>query len=220
VIQGDKRLSVVHGGRDIVGRRSDNNDDLAGGRSVLPGDQADGALREYEKKKKKKKKREKRKGKKKRAKDLRWPSTSNRGPSSTEDNDAGISKVGESPRRVIRHGRHRSTIVAGFANEASPSLPLFTLAFSATLCPPAHLPTVPGALSFSTARFYARHVCSEKNCSRALCPVLGSARSAPLPLPGSLRPAPPPPASSSSSSSSSPSPSRESESRVMNLIVR
>jgi hypothetical protein len=56
VIQGDKRLSVVHGGRDIVGRRSDNNDDLAGGRSVLPGDQADGALREYEKKKKKKKK--------------------------------------------------------------------------------------------------------------------------------------------------------------------
>jgi len=47
VIQGDKRLSVVHGGRDIVGRRSDDNDDVAGGRSVLPGDQADGALREY-----------------------------------------------------------------------------------------------------------------------------------------------------------------------------
>jgi len=47
VIQGDKRLSVVHGGRDIVGRRSHDNDDVAGGRSVLPGDQANGALREY-----------------------------------------------------------------------------------------------------------------------------------------------------------------------------
>lgn len=43
---GDKRLPVVHGGRDIVSCRSHNHDDVADSRSVLSGDQANGALRE------------------------------------------------------------------------------------------------------------------------------------------------------------------------------
>jgi len=43
---GDKRLPVVYGGRDTVGRRSHNHDDVADSRSVLSGDQADAALRE------------------------------------------------------------------------------------------------------------------------------------------------------------------------------
>lgn len=43
---GDKRLPVVYGGRDTVGCRSHNHDDVADSRSVLSGDQADAALRE------------------------------------------------------------------------------------------------------------------------------------------------------------------------------
>lgn len=41
---GDKRLPVVHGGRDIVDYRSIDHDDVASGRSVLSGDQANGTL--------------------------------------------------------------------------------------------------------------------------------------------------------------------------------
>lgn len=84
-------------------------------------------------------------------------------------NDVRISKVGKS---LASNPASRHQARSSFAMDGNSRLAFFSLAF--------HRPFLPTWDLFSS-RFYSRHVCSEKNCSRALCPVLGSARSAPSP---------------------------------------